>query len=402
MRLSSGYYIIGGRANIKSNGYIEIFGGEVYNREVEIPYARQAPVYIGDEAEVYLDGGYIVKVDEDPIPNEWKKSLDEYIDGDKIVIIGGVDVGKSGYTLYTVNNLVKKGFKVGLIDTDIGQSDIGPPGTVGSSLITSQYINYHEIPLYNAYFIGDKMPTGHLLQIVVGTYKLAKELKDICDILIVNTSGYIKGGIARALKQFIVEVIEPTRIYVLDRDYEMGHIIDVLKRYNIRFLPIPKALKPKRIWERREYRNYYLKKFIEGAKELTLKTSNIFFDQTILDKACYRIYKGYIYGLYEDGDRTYYITYGVIPREITNEILKGLDIDRYTYIDLKRLRGLLLGLYRDGRFLNIGLLLDYNPIEAEIKILTKISVEPNEIRFGYLIVDSEFNEVMRLRPGFLG
>ncbi len=55
-----------------------------------------------------------------------------------------------------------------------------------------------------------------------------------------------------------------------------------------------------------------------------------------------------------------------------------------------------------GRFLNIGLLLDYNPINREIKVLTNIDIEPDEIKFGYLIMDSEFNEVMRLRPGLLG
>ncbi len=402
MKLSKGYYIIGGRASIKPSGSIEIFGGEVSGRTVEIPYARQAPVYIHEKAEVEIDGGYIVQVNEDPIPIEWKASVEDYSPGDKAVIIGGVDVGKSGYTLFVANQLVKKGYTVGIIDTDIGQSDLGPPGTIGSSIVKEQYVNYHEIPLYNAYFIGDKMPSGHLLQIVVGTHKLVKEIEPKVDVLIVNTSGYIRGGVARALKRYIVEVVEPTEIYVFDREGETRHITDDLKAFNIKYLPIPKTLKPKRIWERREYRNYYLRKYIKEAGETKFKTSNLTFDQTILDKVCYRIYRGYIYGTYQDGERTFFVTYGSVPKEIVSEIFRGLEIKKYTYIDIKRLRGLLLGLYKEGIFLNIGLLLDYNPITREIKVLTKIDDEPDEIKFGYLIVDSEFNEVMRLRPGFLG
>ncbi len=402
MKLSKGYYIIGGRAYIKPYGTIEIFGGEVNSRTVEIPYARQAPVHIHEYAEVEVDGGYIVQVNEDPIPREWRETIEDYIEGSKAVVIGGVDVGKSGYTLYIANQLVKKGYIVGIIDTDIGQSDLGPPGTIGSSIMDKQYVNYHEIPLYNAYFIGDKMPSGHLLQIVVGTYKLVKELESRADVLIVNTSGFIRGGVARALKRHIVEVVEPTNIYIFDREGETRHITDDLKGYRMRYLPIPKTLKPKRIWERRGYRNYYLKKYIEGAIEVTFGLSDLSFDQTILDKVCYRIYRGYIYGLYQDGEKTYLISYGTIPKEVVAEIFKGLEIKRYTHIDIKRLRGLLLGLYKMGRFLNIGLLLDYNPINREIKVLTKIDEEPDEIRFGYLIMDSDFNEVMRLRPGLLG
>jgi len=402
MRLSKGYYIIGGKAYIRPLGSIQIFGGDVDERTVEIPYARQAPVYIDREAEVEIDGGYVVRVDEDPIPREWRESIKDYREGDKTVVIGGVDVGKSGYTLYIANQLVKKGYRVGIIDTDIGQSDLGPPGTIGSSIIDKQYVNYHEIPLYNAYFIGDKMPSGHLLQIVIGTYKLIKEMENEADMVIVNTSGYIRGGVARALKRHIVEVVEPTNIYIFDKEGETKHIVDDLKGYNIKYLPIPKTLKPKRIWERREYRNYYLKKYIDEARETKFYLSNLKFDQTILDKVCYRIFRGYTYGLYQDGERTFFITYGVIPKEIISEIFRGLEIRRYTHIDIKRLRGLLLGLYREGRFLNIGLLLDYNPINKEIKVLTKVDSEPDEIKFGYLIVDSELNEVMRLRPGFLG
>lgn len=402
MKLGKGYYIIGGRAYIKPFGAVEIFGGEISGGPVEIPYARQAPVYIDEEAEVEVDGGYIVRLEEDPIPTEWRDSVKDYSRGDKVVVIGGVDVGKSGYTLYVANQLIKEGYKVGIIDTDIGQSDLGPPGTIGASIIDRQYVNYHDIPLYNAYFIGDKMPSGHLLQIVVGTYRLLKEIEPKVDIIIVNTGGYIRGGVARALKRYIVEVVEPTTIYVFDREGETKHITDELRDFNIKYLPIPGTLKPKRIWERREYRNYYLRRYIDGAEEEIFNTSDLKFDYTILDKVCYRIYRGYIYGMYQDGEKTFFVSYGVIPKEIISEIFRGLEIRKYTYIDIKRLRGLLLGLYRNNKFLNIGLLLDYNPIKKEIKILTKIDDEPDEVKFGYLIMDSEYNEVMRLRPGFLG
>ena len=403
MKVGRGYYIIGGRATIKITNGAEIFGGLISSGTVSIPYARQAPIKVEGELEVDLDGGYVIQLPFNPIPRSWSESLKLFSGGDSYLIIGGVDVGKSGYTLYISNKLISKGLKVGIIDTDIGQSDLGPPGTIGSAIMDKYYYNYVDIPLYNAYFIGDKMPTGHLLQIVIGTYKLHKELVRNTDIQIINTSGFIRGGPAKALKVGIADVIEPDKIFVLDREGETRHIIDALSRkYEIVKLEVPKALKPKRIWERRGYRRYYIERFLKNPKRIKLSLDEINIENTAIHNTCMRIYRGYKYGMYYDGEKLRVFSYGNIPEEIRRELVEGLNIRRYSFIDVSRLKGLIIGLYREDKFLNIGLLEGLDLFKREISILTNVDEKVDRIVFGYVIYDSSYNEVVRLRPGFLG
>lgn len=403
MRIGSGYYIIGGRATVKALDRAEIFGGKLVNGVVYIPYARQAPIYVEGEAEVDLDGGYVIEVPFNPIPDSWSESMKYFKRGYSYMVIGGVDVGKSGYTLYISNRLVDEGLRVGIIDTDIGQSDLGPPGTIGSAVMERQYYNYMDIPLYNAYFIGDKMPSGHLLQIVVGTFKLYRELSVKTDLQLINTSGFIRGGAAKALKKGIADVVGPDKIFILDREGETRHIeAELSKEFDVIHLEIPKALKPKRLWERRGYRRYYLSRFLKDPKVRDISIDQVSLENTVLGDICIRMYRGYKYGMYFDGERLIVYSYGVVPEDVRREIVEGLNIRRVGFIDVRRLKGLILGLYKGDRFLNIGLLREIDLIGRRMKVLTDVDDKPDRVVFGYVIYDDGFNEVARLRPGLLG
>ncbi len=51
-----------------------------------------------------------------------------------ILILGKIDSGKSSFCTYLVNKLVSGKCRVAVLDGDLGQSDIGPSGTVGYGL----------------------------------------------------------------------------------------------------------------------------------------------------------------------------------------------------------------------------------------------------------------------------
>lgn len=53
-----------------------------------------------------------------------------------IVVLGAMDVGKTTVTTMLVNKGVREGLKVGVIDGDPGQNDIGPPTTISASVAT--------------------------------------------------------------------------------------------------------------------------------------------------------------------------------------------------------------------------------------------------------------------------
>lgn len=57
------------------------------------------------------DRGEVIKVIE-----EVKKPV-------KVMILGGVDSGKTTLAVFLTNELLKNGFKVGVIDSDVGQKE---------------------------------------------------------------------------------------------------------------------------------------------------------------------------------------------------------------------------------------------------------------------------------------
>ena len=49
----------------------------------------------------------------------------------KILIVGDSDTGKSTLATYITNEALKKGYRPGIIDADIGQGDLAPPNAIG-------------------------------------------------------------------------------------------------------------------------------------------------------------------------------------------------------------------------------------------------------------------------------
>ncbi|RLE68608.1 MAG: hypothetical protein DRJ43_05280, partial [Thermoprotei archaeon] len=114
---------------ISKRGKIECWGSEIDSLEIRekgIPILIRA-LEISD-LEIWAPS----KPTEIPgiIPKEWEDLVSRIKPGDVIMLLGGVDVGKSGLFAFLANKLVSAGMRVGLIDADVGQSDIGPVGTI--------------------------------------------------------------------------------------------------------------------------------------------------------------------------------------------------------------------------------------------------------------------------------
>ena len=122
-------------------GTIDVFGSILTKGdEVTVVIGRQLPIKPLQESILDMkigDEGRYEAIYEDPIPGEWDviyQGLMRYKKF-KTMILGDVDVGKSSLILYLANRLVRKGLKIGIVDSDIGQSDIGPPGVIGLTII---------------------------------------------------------------------------------------------------------------------------------------------------------------------------------------------------------------------------------------------------------------------------
>jgi polynucleotide 5'-hydroxyl-kinase GRC3/NOL9 len=155
------------------------------------------------------------------------------------LVIGATDVGKSTFCRFLIERGVTSGLRVGFVDADVGQSQIGPPTTIGLKVFApndSTVSAVPSIPLAELeeidgepdalYFVGWTSPERHLLQCVAGTRLMVDAaLKTEANFIVVDTTGYIEGDTAVVLKQHKIELVKPTHLICLHRSRELDAIV---------------------------------------------------------------------------------------------------------------------------------------------------------------------------------
>jgi polynucleotide 5'-hydroxyl-kinase GRC3/NOL9 len=115
-----------------------------------------------------------------------------------------------------------------VLDTDVGQSEIGPPGCVGLAFADSPVVALSDLAPVALGFVGSITPHGHLLQHTVAVRRLA----DLTDgrLLIIDTSGYVEPVGARALNQAEFDLVNPKHIVALQRAGELEGVLATIRR----------------------------------------------------------------------------------------------------------------------------------------------------------------------------
>ncbi|HPB34473.1 MAG TPA: Clp1/GlmU family protein [Caldisericia bacterium] len=208
------------------------------------------------------------------IEKEWIKTKDNFIkNGKKLMVIGVSDSGKSTFILYLANEIFKIGKKVGVLDLDIGQSNIGPPGTISFGIVKKNLNNLSEIEPDKMYFIGGVSPKGNLLQLVVGSFKLLKAMeKEFLDYILVDTTGLVNGMIAEVLKHNKIEVLDPDYIIIFENENEIDNLIKPFIYGNkkiVKIKPSSNSIERTRL-ERMEYRNKKFREYFSNSKRIKI------------------------------------------------------------------------------------------------------------------------------------
>jgi len=167
----------------------------------------------------------------------------EFANNGKIAfLLGDVDTGKTTFIKNMVNYLADKGLKIGIVDGDIGQSSIGPPSTIGFSLIENKIKSIEDIQVKSFYFVGAISPVKHLLPCVVGIKKMVDYgLSLSADRLIIDTTGFVRDSTGIALKQAKIELLRPDFILSFSRKSELEPILSsfrYISYYKIRDIKI--------------------------------------------------------------------------------------------------------------------------------------------------------------------
>jgi polynucleotide 5'-hydroxyl-kinase GRC3/NOL9 len=214
------------------------------------------------------------------VNNLWQKEAEKIID-DKgsVIVIGANDTGKTTVVKYLVSKCAQKGYKVGLIDADIGQSFIGPPTTIGMSIISEFNTKpYEKLPTYLR-FIGSTSPAGHIYSTIRGIKNLVDKAESLgAKIIIIDTTGLITGSVGCELKRRKIEIIKPKRIIAIQRRNELEVLLNFLKShfdFEVSRLPVAEAVKQKSIDYRRDYRCAKFKEYFSTAELLEFNFSEL-------------------------------------------------------------------------------------------------------------------------------
>lgn len=220
-----------------------------------------------------MDGTYQVNQD-------WRKLASRIVKPQQIVlVIGTTDVGKSTFCRFLADSALAKGFKVACVDTDIGQSQIGPPTTIGiksfapdanlQSSETQDPVSDSEqsrtgTPIvFNGtadafYFVGDVSPQGHLLGLLAGTRLMVDSAREAdADFVVIDTTGYIHDPAAVILKQHKIELIRPNHLVCIGRSTELEQITACYSQQqwlNIHYLLPHRSVRTKSSKARSRYR----------------------------------------------------------------------------------------------------------------------------------------------------
>ena len=193
------------------------------------------------------------------------------------MVVGASDTGKTTLIKSLAFEINKFGHTCGIVDADMGQSDIGPPTTIGLGEFYDPSKNVNHFEVKGIYFVGSITPKGYLLPTVVGTKIMVdKALKLGFDHVLIDTTGLIQGSLGRTLKEHKIELVNPDLIIILQRENECEYLIKRFKaisNHHIIVMKPSEEVRNKFPAERREYRERSLQAYFFNSKlkKLNLK-----------------------------------------------------------------------------------------------------------------------------------
>lgn len=279
------------------------------------------------------------------LPVEWEAAIGRLLrERGIVVLIGGSDTGKTTFASSLASDALARGIPTALVDADLGQSTIGPPTTIGLSLLEKDD-DLKDPRISSMYFVGDTSPFGHLLQSIVGTKQLVEKAQVLrAELTIVDTSGLITGAMGQALKYHEIQVLDCDHIVALQRSTELEYILRSISQYEKPYLhklqvPIEVRRIPPEV--RARHRKIRFHKYFRNARVCAYRADKISIYPPIIDLIRKRDYQNLIVALKNEKSET--VGVGIIVKQRTRDLV--IEVLTPVQPDIK-IRGLELGFLR--------------------------------------------------------
>jgi polynucleotide 5'-hydroxyl-kinase GRC3/NOL9 len=204
----------------------------------------------------------------------WRAALEDFQRARSMVLIGGTDTGKTTFLAWLVTTLQSQGRRIAIVDTDVGQSSLGPPTTIGLGMAVRPFQSLQELTPVALHFVGSTTPRGHLVPMVVGTRRMVDRAQTLAvDAVIIDTCGFISAESGQLLKQAQIDIINPDVVVCFQRGRECETILAAYRSRRglriLRFRP-SRACRRRTMEERRLYREQALQRHFGEPQIVTL------------------------------------------------------------------------------------------------------------------------------------
>lgn len=371
-----------------------------------------------------------VPANDDPrlfLPAEWLPglaALRALPDGGAALLVGATDRGKTTFTALAAQTLAAEfgPQAVAVVDADIGQSEIGPPGTVGVAWAEAEAARLHELAPVARFFVGAFAPIGVALEHAVAAGQaVAFARASGAKRILVDTTGFVSGPAARRLKVAKAALVGPSLILGIGRDGELDGLLRVLGATTgarVLTMPVPEAVGRKSQTLRATRRMTRLSRALEGSNELDLPLSDVATLGATLGTGApvaphlvrwaggaLRLPQA-VYAELVPGALTLFVT-GPAPRtgweNGTGLVAEHFGVRSVRVLALGSYAGLLVGLHdAQGRLLSLGQFIGLYPEGGALGIEAPLPATVERVRlvtFGRVRVNADGSGGSEVKPG---
>lgn len=347
-----------------------------------------------------------------PIPAEWQAALERLAKEARVVmLLGSVDVGKTTFCEALAAAGVSAGRRVAVLDADIGQSEIGPPGCIGLAMPTQVPFRLQDLKPVGLYFVGSTTPIGFMVECVAGVRRLATRAASLgAELTVVDTTGLVHGHLGRKLKAGKVDVLAPDAVVVLQRAGEAEHVVRTCPPSRLVRLPVPEQIRPKPTQMRSLRRSSRLAAYFRDARDIELPLRRLirrgarFLTGQVLEpvqlQALSRGLSVPVLHGEENRDGYYLITRGVASEDDSKRLAERLNSDAVQIVNVGRMMGVAVGLLdANADTLAMGILRNIDFASLHLRVLTPW-LDPTSLHgvsFGVMRLQPDGSELEPLR-----
>ncbi|MGH7390395.1 MAG: Clp1/GlmU family protein [Candidatus Rokuibacteriota bacterium] len=209
----------------------------------------------------------------------WRGVFEAAADAGVVMVIGESDTGKTTLVTALANAALARGRAVGIIDADPGQSEIGPPTTIGVGRVLAPLGGPADAELIALEFVGATSPARNVLGAVVGVRRALDRARAArLDRIVVDTSGLVAGGLGRVLKQAKIDVLDPDLVVCLERAAECQAIVGPYLagvRPRVLRMGVSPAVRARSAEERRRHREGRLRAHLASARPAAIDLARV-------------------------------------------------------------------------------------------------------------------------------